>query len=495
MAMATTRWRLMAGFAVVTLAASIGQAAIVGQSSAKAGTQTEITVDVAQPGGQLSSDFVGLSYEMRELGVGNLDATTGNLAALFRTLGRSNVRISGNTLDRDTLWVPRGQAPPNPLPSWVQDVVTPADIVRLGRFLDATGWKAEVGVSMGHFDAGLATDEARTLDSVLGRHLVAVECGNEPNSYASNGLRTAPYGYPQYKPEWEACADAVGNSRIAGPDTSSPTKTGAWVSQFAQDELDRVSMLTIHNYPVSSTATISELLSPQTDASEVSQVATELAAAQAEHLPIRIDETNSAAGGGIPGVSDAYASALWAMDYSLLMAQDGFNGINFHGGQLAVCDGPLFNGKFQLYTPICAANAADQQAKIYTAAPEYYGLYMAARMGPGQFLPVAVSSDSNLTAYAVRGNDGHIRIALIEKDDTSAAPVPVSIKVGTASGVASVIHLTGSSLGSSQGVAVQGATVDRQGHLIPGRANLVPVRDGTLSLDLPSGSAEIITLR
>jgi hypothetical protein len=183
------------------------------------------------------------------------------------------------------------------------------------------------------------------------------------------------------------------------------------------------------------------------------------------------------------------------MDYSLLMAQDGFNGVNFHGGQLAVCNGPLFNDKFQLYTPICAASAADQQAKIYTAAPEYYGLYMATRMGPGQFLPVTVSSDRNITAYAVRGYDGHTRIALIEKDDTSAAPVPVSIKIAAANGTASVIHLTGSSLGSSQGVAIQGATVDRKGHLSPGPADMVAVRHGTVHVSLPAGTAEIITLR
>ena len=68
----------------------------------------------------------------------------GNAVALFRTLGRSNLRISGNQLDRDTLWVPAGQPAPDPLPSWVADIVTaerhlPAQPVPQGDRLEVRG--------------------------------------------------------------------------------------------------------------------------------------------------------------------------------------------------------------------------------------------------------------------------------------------------------------------------------------------------------------------
>src|SRR5439155_2812572 len=169
-------------------------------------------------------------------------------------------------------------------------------------------------------------------------------------------------------------------------------------------------------------------------------VAPHLAAAKATGVPIRLDETNSAAGGGIAGVSDTYASALWAMDYSLLLAQDGFAGVNFHGG-LGVCGAPLFNGKFQLYTPICAADDADAQAKVYRAAPEYYGLLMVTRLGSGPFLPVTVASDRHVTAYPVRRGDGRVRLAVIEKDDPAAPPVHLSIGIGRRHGAARVLHL------------------------------------------------------
>jgi len=491
--------RLAAGVLSLTLLVSV-QTATAGTTPADTSTAaTTITIDAKQPGSRLPSDFVGLSYEMRELSaacttndcVGNFDARNGNLVNLYKTLGVSNVRISGNQLDRDTLWVPAGQQPPNPLPDWVKDVVTPADIARLGTFLKATGWKAEVGVNLVHYDPALAADEARTLFADLGQRLSGAECGNEPEHYVSNGYRTAPYGFAEHKAEWEACAAVVGSSRIAAPDLSSPGSTASWFSQFAQAEQDRINMLTVHNY--TGATTVTQLLSPQVHDSELSIVAPQLATAQSVHVPIRVDETNSAVSGGLAGVSDVYASALWAMDYNLVMAQAGFAGLNFHGG-FGVCGAPLFNGKFQRYTPICAADEADRQAKIYTVGPEYYGLYMATRMGPGTFVPVSVSSDRNVTAYAVRGDDGRTRIAVIEKDGTSGAAVPVTINVGPRGGSAQVLRLTGDSLDSAAGVAVQGASVDRGGHLRTGRPDHARVHDGTIDLTVASGSAAIITL-
>jgi len=464
-----------------------------GTASAAEPPGATVTLDGTVPGGRLPEDFVGLSYEMRELGTGGFEAGTGNLVNLFRTLGRSSVRISGNTLDRDTLWVPAGQPAPQPLPDWVQDVVTPADIARLGGFLRATGWNAMVGINVGRWDPALGADQARSMSTLLGDRLRATQCGNEPNSWVSKGFRAPGYGYPQYKPEWEACAAAVGSNRIAGPDTSSPTSTAPFVASFAQDERDRINTLTIHNYSVGSTATVADLLSPQTRAKQLNSVAPELASAQTQQVPIRLDETNSAAGGGVAGVSDTYASALWVMDYSLQMAQAGFAGVNLHGG-LGVCGAPLYNGKFQLYTPICAADDASARAKVYRAMPEYYGLYLASRMGPGRFRPLTLTTERNLTAYAVRGDDARTRIALIQKESPDGAPVRVSLRVGTGNGTAEVVRLTGATLTGVDGVKIQGAAVDARGRLPHRPADRVRVRDGNLALDLAAGSAVVITL-
>jgi len=56
-----------------------------------------------------------------------------------------------------------------------------------------------------------------------------------------------------------------------------------------------------------------------------------------------------------------------------------------------------------------------------------------------------------------------------------------------------VLRLTGQSLGTEP-TAVQGATVDRAGHLAPGRPDVARVGDGVLSLDVAAGSAAVITI-
>jgi hypothetical protein len=492
----TGRRRVVTAVAAALLVAG---AQVVTAHAGLAAATTTIKVDPARPFGALPPDFVGLSYEMRELStrcttgtcVGGFDAQRGNLATLMRNLGRSNVRIAGNQLDRDTLWVPAGQQPPDPLPEWVKDIVTAADIRRLDGLLRATGWKAEVGINLAHFDAASAADQATVLRTVLGERLAGAACGNEPNHYVGNGFRTAPYGFAEHRRDWQRCAAVSGGVRLASPDLSSPTTTATWFRQFAEAERARLAMLTVHNY--TGAKTVSQLLSPQIRTRQLADVSPQLAAARSVGVPIRLDETNSAVGGGIAGVSDVYASALWAMDYNLVMAQAGFNGLNFHGG-FGVCGAPLFNGKFQHYTPLCAANDQDLRAKVYKAMPVYYGLYMATRMRSGPFLPVTVSSDRNVTAYAVRGGDGRVRIALIEKDDTSAAAVPISLSVAGAGSCVSVLRLTGRSLSSPAGVTVQGATVDVRGNLILGPADHIQVDNDTVNLNLASGSAAVITL-
>jgi hypothetical protein len=457
-------------------------------SAADTGTAT-VSIDAAHPGSRLAADAVGLSFEERELGIGNLDASKGNMVQLFRTLGASNVRIGGNTLDRDTLWVPAGQQPPDPKPDWVQDLVTPSDIKRLKGFLDATGWRAEVGINVGRWDPALGRDQARTLQKVLGPKLNSIECGNEPDQWSGKGMAPQGFDYAQYHPRWAACADVVGNGRIAGPDTAGTSSS--WAASLAADEGSRMNMLTVHQYASGPDITIDKMLAPGQITSQLGSVASNLAAAKAAGLPMRVDEANSAYSGGVDGVSNVYASALWVVDYGLSMAQAGLEGVNIHGG-LGVCNDPIWNGKFQRYTPICASNTAYELAQVYRVMPIYYGIWMARQMGPGRFLPVTVSSQTNLSAYAVAGNDGHTRIALVQKDATTNAPVHVTLSVGKGSGTAKVLHMTGDAL-SGTATTIQGSTVDGSGRLTPGKPDTARVSKGTLSLDVPSGSATIVT--
>src|SRR5581483_1982420 len=108
-----------------------------------AGGTATVTVDLSQTSGNLAPDFVALSYEASRLPTTAFDPTQGNLAALLRTLNFwGNIRIGGNTVDRETFWQPNNE----PVPSWATVVVKPADIDRLARFSRATNWRVELAV-------------------------------------------------------------------------------------------------------------------------------------------------------------------------------------------------------------------------------------------------------------------------------------------------------------------------------------------------------------
>jgi hypothetical protein len=120
--------------------------------------------------------------------------------------------------------------------------------------------------------------------------------------------------------------------------------------------------------------------------------------------------------------------------------------------------------------------------------PIYYGIWMARQLGSGRFLPVGIDSTS-ISAYAVKGDDGHTRIALVQKGTT---PVNVTLPVGAGRRSASVLTMTGAGL-DQEAAAVQGATVDAAGRFRPVPSR-VPVTGGKLTLTVAAGSAVVVTL-
>jgi hypothetical protein len=449
-----------------------------------------VTVDASRTGAALPATVIGLSYEADRLAtVPGFDPRHGNIANLLSTLGTGNIRIGAGAVDYFVNWNPGNK----PQPSWVRTSIGHDDIDRLAALVKATGWNVELGVNLGHFDAKLVADEATYAVPRLGGHLVAMSCGNEPNLYGGR-VRPSGYGYAQYRPEFEKCAAALasGGAKVAGPNTNG----GRWLSDFVADEHSRVVMLTDQQYTLGggpkSTKTVTDLLSAASVKRELSGINGPLAAARSGNLPLRRDETNSANIGGIHGVSDVYGAALWAVDYTLLLAQHGVSGLNFHG-TIGQCGKPEQDNRVRFYTPLCAATATDLAAGMLTPQPVYYGLLLVHLLGPGRFLTDTVSSTGNITSYAVRGTDGKIRVVVVDKDPVSKAPVTVSLHLGTGTG-AQLLHLTGTSLTSASGIAIQGATVSRTGTFTPGSADKLSGHNGDFTVTIHPGSAALLTV-
>jgi len=137
-------------------------------------------------------------------------------------------------------------------------------------------------------------------------------------------------------------------------------------------------------------------LGPDPDVAK--QIASAHRAKPSAGVGFRTAECNSCFHGGQPGVSNAYASALWGGDYMLTLAQGGHAGVNLHGGG----DG--------IYSPI--TGDADRG---FVQQPLFFGMKFAQTFAGATLLESKLNAGANLTAYAAAHND-HLLIALINKD-------------------------------------------------------------------------------
>jgi hypothetical protein len=130
--------------------------------------------------------------------------------------------------------------------------------------------------------------------------------------------------------------------------------------------------------------------------------------------PYRMDEGNSCFGGGRPGVSDAYASALWAADYMLRVACAGFVGVNLHGGGVGI------------YTPI---ESGDHAAA--TPRPVYYGMLLAQQFAGLAVVPCELKTEANATAYVGTQANRVVKIAVVNKgEDAIQMELPEAFRQG-----------------------------------------------------------------
>jgi hypothetical protein len=336
---------------------------------------------------------VGLSLETFTLSRDQF-AQNNNLASYLRTLSPTGLlRIGGNSLD-STFWTSSGER----APSWSTGTVTPASLAALAKAISGTRWRVILGVNLKHKDPARAADEAKHARQILGSALEAIEIGNEPDYYYAS--ESAYFtDFERYARAIRAAVPGVG---LAGPDAGS--NDPRWVAVFARHEAPHpdIAVLTDHHYPQSACnghrPTIGDLLSASSTSNEIAAATSAVAAGITDHVPALIDETNSAVCWGATGVSNVYASALWLLDYTLLLAQHGVAGVDFHG-KIAGCNP---------YSPLCTAKGRSR----LSARPEFYGLLALRQVATGRFLSVTNSDPEYLRAYAVQGSPGHLSIVL-----------------------------------------------------------------------------------
>lgn len=430
--------------------------------------------------GRIPLDFMGLGYEISSVAKPDLlSAANRTYVQLIRTLGAHGViRVGGNTSDYAS-FSPAGTAIAAPKGT----VINEENLRELGSFLSATGWKLIWGLNLGGGSEQNAVAEAEAVAANIKDRLLAFEIGNEPDLFGhGTAHRPGNYSYADYLKEYRRYKAAIRaklpGARFAGPDAANATD---WVTRFAADEGDDLVLLTHHYYRecAGPGSTLAKLLNP--DPKLAPELAILQKAAAASHVPYRICETNSFCGGGKPGVSDTFGAALWVLDFMFTLAWAGAAGVNMETGVNQL-------GFVSSYSPI-----GDNEHGQYSATPEYYGMLAFAQGSRGQRLSADWDSTKlNLTIYPVLRDDGSMTITVINKEPHQQA----NLEISAASGFqhAAALRLKAPSLESKNGVMLGGTAISTNGTWAPTHAESLMTDNGTCRINMPAGSAAVVTL-
>lgn len=463
------------------------------------------SVSTTPTGQAMPSGFVGVSFEYRAM-----HQYTGRdplaidpvLLALLRGLapGQSPViRVGGDSTD-DTWWpipgvIPQGGIYYRLTKGWLRTTQA------LAADLNA---KLILGVNLAAGRPAIAAAEGRAFMAGIGRRYIsAFEIGNEPDLYGvfpwyrdRRGhiyrRRSRSYDLANYTSQFTQWSKVLPSGiPLAGPAASGPT----WMrnlNAFIKAE-PRLGLVTYHRYPLRACVTnasdptfpsIANLLANSSSSGLAAGVSPFVAVANHHHLPLRIAEMNSASCEGANGVSNTFASALWALDTMFNFASRGVQGVNFH---------MLPGSNYELFTPSQTAGGTWQAF----VRPEYYGLMLFAQAFPpgARLLPVSAPGGP-VKVWATVGLDGTVRVTAINQDPAAEHDMAITLPGATTTGA--VETLTAPSLAAPSGVTLGGQSFGTETvtGTLPAPPATTPVAPaaGTYTVPLAPGSAAMLTI-
>lgn len=485
-----------------------------------AGVKVTLKLSTEGLGPHMPADFMGLSYEVQQLTDPSFFAAsnTGLIREFKALTPRGVLRLGGNTSEFAWWKATAGSAEPEHPPTRVVEgepkrqfyAVTPEAVRNLAGFLDAAGWTCVYGIGMGTNTPERAAEEAGFAAKTLGARLQYFQIGNEADLFGHHLRDPKSWSAKTYLQEWLALARAV-SARVPGAKFGLPDVAGdvGWLKQVADlwpaiENPPHVTTLSHHYYfggpATNPDVSIANLLKPATMEKVQKTADTAAAAANKMGVRVRMTEGNTCYRGGKPGVSDVFAAALWAADYSLLLASNSYSGINLHGGtgnSVANSVGGFLPGDAILkdkgespeqiatrphpfYTPIATFGPE------YVMEPVAYGLKFAGEFSgasflPGNFTAQLQAAGVNATAYAARLSGGQVGVIILNKDAEQNIEVSLDFgKVRAGTVETKSLHAT--------------ALESREAH-ITRAAELGRVQGGRYSVTVPRASGICVSIR
>ncbi|MDE1160364.1 MAG: hypothetical protein PW792_00300 [Acidobacteriaceae bacterium] len=473
-----------------------------------ASSPATLTLQPEQLGAKIPASFIGLSYETEQLSDPNFFsvANKGLIAAFTELAPHGVLRIGGNTSDVGW-WKATSEATQPEIHFDHEDknftidkhqyAITPEAVRNLRGFLDATGWTCLYGINLGTNTPQRAAEEAVFVAKTLGAKLEYFQVGNEPDLFRMHLRDPKTWTAEKYFDEWlaeaQAITRAVPSAKFGLPDTSGNPEWYAKVVtrllELPASERPQVAALSHHYYfngpPKNPDVNIDLLLK---HSAKVDQLTKDISsAAERLHVPYRMTEGNTCYLGGKPGVSDAFAASLWAADYVLTLAKDGYAGVNLHGGggdQVAASLGGTLPGEALMkdpkepharpfYTPIAHIDGK------YVPEPVFYGMQFGQQFSGAQMIGVELAAGSvNATAYAAKLPNGKTLVAIINKDETQALTIDMPEAKGACTATLTASSLTSKRVNWSGGrdfakTAKCSATAKRPSFTVPAASALM----------------------
>jgi len=431
-----------------------------------------VTFDEQHPGNVIPATFEGLSFENGVFGqdINYLNENNSVLIQLMKNVGPGIIRMGGGTSDLIT-WTgsPRNS-------STQPDAITTSDIDHLAAFSNATGWPVIFGLNLADNDQDVAADEATYVSHSLGSSLYAFQSGNEPDAYAPyNHLRNPNYSFGDFLSEWRgyqaAVQKAVPGANFAGPDIAFNT---SWITSFTNNEGFELKLQDGHYYetgPATSTGiTYQSILGHSLKLVEL--IRSFKASAAKTQPPFRVTECNNVYGGGKVGVSDVFASAIWALDAMWTLADNGCQGINFH------------TGVGLHYSPVIRENG------VFVAKPEYYAM-LAFKYGSanGRSIPATIDNSLFCSAHACLV-DGKYSITLVNKSLDKS--FDFNIIPGKIISSINVARLTAPAIDATTGVTFGGTAVKADGTFGAVTSENSTINKTSFIVTVPAGSAAVV---
>jgi hypothetical protein len=446
----------------------------------------------------LPSGFLGLSMQYKAFEqYAGANPKSVNLAFLnlVRAIAPDQspvLRFGGDSTDW-TWWPVPGMKKPGGItytltPKWLQ----------IARAMDTElNSRLILGVNLEAGSVKLARTEANALVNGIGKpNIAGLEIGNEPelysafNWYRRNGVgvkgRAKSWTEAAFFKQFNQFASAMpGGIPVAGPASGSATYL-AELGSFLKGQ-PRVKLSTFHAYPLKhctagKVLTTSQLLSPAATSG--------FAQAQAQYVNVshrygklaRLDEINGITCGGYGGVSNAFGSALWALDTLFELDKVGVDGVNIQTvpGSVQEIFGPV---------------AGDGGSMLVN--PEFYGLMMFAQAVPAgsRLISSPARLPSGVNLWATRATDGTVHVVLI--NDNFTKPATVNVPLSSPAGPGTLEALRAPHIGATSGVTIGGQTFGAStttGLLPPYHLQQVTASRGRYSVRVPPATAIMLTV-